>query len=623
MGNFCRNCGTALDNSILYCPACGYNNCFSETTTAEQPCEQTFTPNNLPTKPKKRKKYGCLISLLIALLIPCIFFTVIILLPDKDNNNNNQKGQSTNENTYTFAPTVEELYEEYTVFDENGSCGDNAFWKISADRKLLIIYGSGELKEADIQYEGSGWSSESGNGIKYLIVEEGITKMKYGNISSYDELEYVYLPSTLTELEPDSIGQCKKLNFVSFPNGNENYIVEDSVIFSKDKSVLVKYLDAKKGDSYEIPEYVKIIKQDAFSGLQYLDKLTVPATVTEIEGHAFSGNFDSLTEVYISDDVKNIGSGLFMGCYMLEKVHLPSNITAISDSTFNSCKSLKKIEIPYGVTEIGYMAFENCEKLEVVTIPETVKIIWGIAFSGCKNLKSLTLPKTLTYIGHDTNLKHTNAWVFKGCTSLNSIIIPKGTQIRASSVFKEWTAEQTIYFEDTEPGVDWDPDWYENCSANIVWGYNGFALPVSSTTKTNEYVKTENYIGQNIMTVSNEIGDMTNLGMTDGCQMYQNDFLLISTSSNQKEVSYISITCANNLDKNKCKYALYEVYIGQDANTAVKKLTNAGWIIDSQSTDGNGTQFINLKRDGIFLHLQTLSNSEINSISLTPENYPN
>ncbi len=465
MSKYCGKCGAQLNDTATQCHMC--NTIINKNVMVSQ--------TNIKTNPKTKKR-GCLLAGLIAslilFLIPVILLLISLFIPDGNGSSVSDDLSSTQDVIEeSFAPTVDVLYEKYTEFEENGQCGDNAFWKISSNGELLIIHGTGELKEYDIQYEGNGSTSGIGDGIKYLIVEEGITKMKHDNISFYDELEYVYLPSSLIELEPSSINHCQKLSFVSFPNGNENYIVEDSIIFSKDKSILVKYLDARIGDMYEIPECVKTIKKDAFSGMQYLNKLSVPATVTEIEGYAFSGNYDALSEIYISDGVERIGDGLFNGCYMLKKIHLPNGITKLPDYTFNGCKSLEEYEISYGVTEIGYMAFQNCEMLKEVTIPETVTVVWGLAFDGCKNLKSLTLPKNLMYIGHENGCKESNVRVFGECTSLDSIIIPKGSKIRASYVFKKWTAEQTIYFEDVEPGADWNPKWSEECSANIVWGY--------------------------------------------------------------------------------------------------------------------------------------------------------
>lgn len=477
MGNFCRNCGTPLNDATTQCPSCNYTINHIPTPQVElQPDNVSKQQPNTQGKHKHKKRHGCLKALLIMILIPCVILAALLLLPDDQTDkpltdSTNGISSKTDASEKSNAPDISELYEKYTVFKDSGQCGENAYWKISEDEKLVIIYGTGELKEHDAMYEGDGYTSDKYNNIKYLIIEEGITATGYGNFSFYNNLRYVYLPSTLVDFKASSISNCDNLYYISFPNDNPVYTVENGIMFSKDKTELVKYPEDKEGHTYEIPSHVKTIKSDAFCGMQNLTKIVVPPTVTKIEGYAFSGNYDSLKEVYISDNIDDIGDGLFSSCSALEKVHLPSSISKIPTSTFHGCESLKKIDIPENVTEIGYWAFGDCVSLKEVVIPEKVTVLWGLAFYGCKNLSKITLPKNLEYIGHADGLKETNARVFYNCTSLTSIIIPKGVTIRASYVFKEWTPEQTIYFEDSEASTDWDPKWASECNATVVWGY--------------------------------------------------------------------------------------------------------------------------------------------------------
>lgn len=226
---------------------------------------------------------------------------------------------------------------------------------------------------------------------------------------------------------------------------------------------------------------------------------------------------------------------------------------------------------------------------------------------------------TGTVVDSETNKSISNVKieVIDNNSDSDDPIVTATTDDKGSFSFKVPYGSYSISFQH-------DKYEYYGTSLSVDSDDDGFTAPVLLTPKKDKYVKTEEYIGQDIVTVANEIGDMRNLGITDGCLMYQNDFLLISTNSNKKQVSHINIgSGGNNSDDNKCTYSLYDLYIGEDMNTAIKNLNNGGWIIDRQFDNEDGTHFVSFKKDDFLLHLLASSNNEINSISLIPEYYPN
>ena len=95
-----------------------------------------------------------------------------------------------------------------------------------------------------------------------------------------------------------------------------------------------------------LPNKLKIIGENAFSGCYKLNNMTVPDSVVEVGGSAIPDNFiDNLPdgEIYIGK------------CLYEYKGEMPSGT---------------KLEIKEGTTQIGYMAFGNCTNLVSIIIPD-------------------------------------------------------------------------------------------------------------------------------------------------------------------------------------------------------------------------------------------------------------
>ena len=150
---------------------------------------------------------------------------------------------------------------------------------------------------------------------------------------------------------------------------------------------------------------VTSIGERAFDWRTSLTSVTIPDSVTEIGGWAFSDC--SLTSVTIPNSVTSIGNYAFDGCTSLTSVTIPDSVTSIGFHAFFYCKSLASVTIPDSVTSIGAEAFSKCTSLTSVTIGNSVTSIGDSAFSFCTSLTSITIPNSVTSIGYDA---------FEGCT---------------------------------------------------------------------------------------------------------------------------------------------------------------------------------------------------------------
>ncbi len=141
------------------------------------------------------------------------------------------------------------------------------------------------------------------------------------------------------------------------------------------------------------------VKIDDYTGEEAI--LDIPDTidgkpVTEISMGAFSGK-QFLTRISIPDSVTVIGRGAFSSCENLTNAVLSENLTEIPASMFERCYSLRFIEIPEGVTVLRDRAFAGCLSLTGAVLPSTLTTIEEVTFWSCENLK-MYVPETVTNI---------------------------------------------------------------------------------------------------------------------------------------------------------------------------------------------------------------------------------
>ena len=92
---------------------------------------------------------------------------------------------------------------------------------------------------------------------------------------------------------------------------NENYVIDDGVMFSEDKKIIVKY--NKAGDSrYTIPDFVTEVAEDCFADAQELLRIDIGKNVTKIgnRGLQSDGLFNRKT-IYIPPTVTELDGEIF------------------------------------------------------------------------------------------------------------------------------------------------------------------------------------------------------------------------------------------------------------------------------------------------------------------------
>ncbi|MDR2572364.1 MAG: leucine-rich repeat domain-containing protein [Oscillospiraceae bacterium] len=177
-----------------------------------------------------------------------------------------------------------------------------------------------------------------------------------------------------------------------------------------------------------IPEgYTKIKYHSGSINLKDIISLTIPASIEEIEPHAF-GYLYELKNIYVdknNSSFKTVDGILFSkdGRRLIKcppkldilSYTLPNSVTTIESGAFYYCEALENISLTDNLTKIGGSAFYMCEALKKIDIPESVRKIENLAVCSCTNLTSITLHENLNITGK----------VFLHCHSLENFTVVK------------------------------------------------------------------------------------------------------------------------------------------------------------------------------------------------------
>ena len=170
---------------------------------------------------------------------------------------------------------------------------------------------------------------------KYTVTNIGSRTFHHCYITS------VYIPETITFIEDDAFQECKTLNEITVDSLNRKYCSYNGILYSKDKSEIVRCPEGYKSTLVEIPNSVTSIGPRAFERCSQLTSVSIPNSVTSIGPRAFY-LCPGPTSVYIPNSVTSIGTWAFCGCG-LTSVYIPSSVTSIGNEAFRGCENLKYI----------------------------------------------------------------------------------------------------------------------------------------------------------------------------------------------------------------------------------------------------------------------------------------
>ncbi|MDE6426340.1 MAG: leucine-rich repeat domain-containing protein [Ruminococcus sp.] len=191
--------------------------------------------------------------------------------------------------------------------------------------------------------------------------------------------ETISIPASVTYISEDNpFMYCLSLREITIDSGNENYIVDNGVLYTADKNLLICYPPKMKGKSFTIPEGVVEIGVSGISGTE-LEEIKFPSTLESISDFGIDENAALKSADISSTKIQYIGVAGFGECTALSEVILPDTLIEIDTGAFLGCSALEEITLPASLTTVGQYAFTGTA-MTSVTVPDSVTSIGYGAF---------------------------------------------------------------------------------------------------------------------------------------------------------------------------------------------------------------------------------------------------
>ena len=325
---------------------------------------------------------------------------------------------------------------------------DNGAFTLCSDLRIVeMFYGLRSIGEKAFQYCSS---------LTNITIPNSVETIEQGAFCC-SGLVSIIIPRSVKHLGDGVCTMCPFLQSIEVDSKNKMYSSQDGVLFTKDKSLLLCYPQAKQDKKYYVPVTTNTIAPGAFVMLNMFEMCTsnlesvyVPDNVTSIGDEAF---FDcsSIVSIIIGNGVISIGKRAFYRCTGLSSITIPGSVITIGDGAFGGCDNLTSITISNGVTTISEGAFRGCSHLTNITIPDSVTKIGDYAFAWCNSITSIVIPDGVKTIGER---------VFDGCDDLETIVVPNSVVDITKHAFDTFDRDA---FEEERQDIyefyeDWNPD---------------------------------------------------------------------------------------------------------------------------------------------------------------------
>lgn len=187
------------------------------------------------------------------------------------------------------------------------------------------------------------------------------------------QLTSIAIPASCTEIGTYALDGCQSMTAITVDENNTVFSSTDGVLFSADKTRLIRYPQAKADAVYEIPDSCTTLADWSFIGATNLEEIDLNQ-VEEIGEDCFYYCI-SLLEIKVPEGVTVLDGAVFGYCTEMRSVVLPTTLRRIGDNCFYSCPSLSDVQMPEGVTELGDSCFYNCIALQKLTLPDSIETI--------------------------------------------------------------------------------------------------------------------------------------------------------------------------------------------------------------------------------------------------------
>lgn len=265
-------------------------------------------------------------------------------------------------------PMAEVSYGTITYPDVPETAWEDLTWQFDGITGTLTVTGQGVIPAGYDEETGTEraypWQAYT-DGIRHVVIGEGITEILYGMLGVLSGLETLSLPSTLVRLSVQELSYLGNLETITIDADNPQYFMQDGALFSSENNycTLEAYLRGNTAWFYSVPDTVDCISTYAFSNHEYLEEVAIPASVTNIQEGAFRFSF-ALTTITVAEDNPSYVSVEDI-LYSKDQKKLLAYPYSYGATTFT---------VPDAVTQMTADVFQT-EYMEQLTISKNVSVI--------------------------------------------------------------------------------------------------------------------------------------------------------------------------------------------------------------------------------------------------------
>lgn len=204
------------------------------------------------------------------------------------------------------------------------------------------------------------WVSEGGmsgdENMQSLVIPDCYEGACLYSLSSFPNLKTIQIGSGLSWIESYVFSECPNVESVAISPDNPYFYSAGNCIIERGTDALRIGFACS-----EIPEGVKKISNCAFAFVNTVQTIHLPASLTEIEWHAFSRS-------------------------SIETITIPSSVVLLDDTAFNECAQLRSVYIPSSVTQMGERVFQFCSDVTIYCEADSQPESWDENWlEGCEN----------------------------------------------------------------------------------------------------------------------------------------------------------------------------------------------------------------------------------------------
>ncbi len=343
----------------------------------------------------------------------------------------------------------------HTIYDKNGNATHKdpsspyTYYTTSDGFKFIVDNNEYRLTEyvGDLDtvtlpssVNGKAYTLDGVLGVKNVIIPNSFTEINAKAFYQNTLIESVVIEEGITKIDNEAFYFCKSLKDITLPSTLK--VIGDDVFRSCALTRLeldsVTSLGKNAFTSCDKLEFVRLGKIEAmnstFYGCSSLKEITIPSTVTKIQGSAFT-NCTSLESIIIPEGVTALGD--FSGCTSLKAIKLPSTLRECG--SFARCTSLVSITLPDGIQSVPN--FTDCKSLRYVYLGKSARGISSSAFSGCDSLNEIEINAGNTSFSSSngiiySTLNNEKSVVFSTPALSGEITIDNGTTVINASAFE-------------------------------------------------------------------------------------------------------------------------------------------------------------------------------------------